>query len=334
MSNSKINIKLFLLDRYKSLKEVEEKILIKMYKEPLLIAKKDREQASTMTEQEKTFYYNWTEVKKEKITFVETESETIAKEILEAHAELEYPKLRKKDSQGMILPKKDRVQDTSIKVIFFEMEGSIYLLIFTSNEAHTDRVQKLIGQNLIKEVDEKYQIESDLFNWLFYRYSVFKGELSNELIVKNISGFTGNSIDEHNVFKSSSDQTSDLIVTKAFISNGEMLKNVTTRINNTEGEFVFSIDQNSNVSLFVRQSFIYFNSGDLDTTLPVYLYNVLIPAIKEIYIEHSKEFLGIEKKQFSVKIGLEVIQSIMKKNNIELEDIQTSISEKELTALR
>ncbi|EOS8059471.1 hypothetical protein DW614_RS13815 [Enterococcus hirae] len=334
MSNSKINIKLFLLDRYKSLKKVEEKILIKMYKEPLLIAKKDREQASTMTEQEKTFYYNWTEVKKEKITFVETESETIAKEILEAHAELEYPKLRKKDSQGMILPKKDRVQDTSIKVIFFEMEGSIYLLIFTSNEAHTDRVQKLIGQNLIKEVDEKYQIESDLFNWLFYRYSVFKGELSNELIVKNISGFTGNSIDEHNVFKSSSDQTSDLIVTKAFISNGEMLKNVTTRINNTEGEFVFSIDQNSNVSLFVRQSFIYFNSGDLDTTLPVYLYNVLIPAIKEIYIEHSKEFLGIEKKQFSVKIGLEVIQSIMKKNNIELEDIQTSISEKELTALR
>ncbi len=334
MSNSKINIKLFLLDRYKSLKEVEEKILIKMYKEPLLIAKKDREQASTMTEQEKTFYYNWTEVKKEKITFVETESETIAKEILEAHAELEYPKLRKKDSQGMILPKKDRVQETSIKVIFFEMEGSIYLLIFTSNEAHTDRVQKLIGQNLIKEVDEKYQIESDLFNWLFYRYSVFKGELSNELIVKNISGFTGNSIDEHNVFKSSSDQTSDLIVTKAFISNGEMLKNVTTRINNTEGEFVFSIDQNSNVSLFVRQSFIYFNSGDLDTTLPVYLYNVLIPAIKEIYIEHSKEFLGIEKKQFSVKIGLEVIQSIMKKNNIELEDIQTSISEKELTALR
>ena len=40
----------------------------------------------------------------------------------------------------------------------------------------------------------------------------------------NISGFIGNIGDEQNIFKGTSDQTSELIITKAFISNGETLK--------------------------------------------------------------------------------------------------------------
>ncbi|OOG28527.1 hypothetical protein BZK37_01020 [Enterococcus casseliflavus] len=197
----------------------------------------------------------------------------------------------------------------------------MYLLIFSSNETHIDRVQKLIGANLIKNVDKSYQIEPDFFNWLFYRYSLFNGELSEEFKVNNISGFIGNSVDEHNIFKSSSDQTSELIITKAFISNGEILKNVTVKITSTEGEFVFSIDDNSNISLFLNQSMMYFNSSNPELVIPVYLYSIMIPFTKEIYKEISKEFIDKDKKHFSVKIGLEVIQSIIDNNNIELSDI-------------
>ncbi|MGH1875068.1 hypothetical protein [Enterococcus casseliflavus] len=324
MASSKLTMKLFLLDKFTSLEEVKRKILNRTYSDPLLIAKRNAEQANTMPESEKYFYYKWDEGKTKLKTIVLSEKDNVSVEdkILESYAELEYPKKKKIDSQGMILPKKDRVNDTSIRVIFFEIECSIYILIFSSNESHIDRVQKLIGGNFIKRVDKKYQIEPDLFNWLFYKYSLFKGQLTEELTVNNISGFIGNSVDEHNIFKSSSDQTSELIITKAFISNGEILKNVTVRITSTEGEFVFSIDHISNVSLFVNQSMLYFNSSNQELVIPVYLYSVLIPLMKEIYKGSSKEFLDKEKKQFSVKIGLEVINSIIDNNNIDLSDIK------------
>lgn len=323
MASSKLTMRLFLLDKYTSLEEVKENILNRTYSDPLFIAKRNAEQAITMPDSEKYFYYNWDKekIKLESIVVSEKDDAIVENRILECFAELEYPKKKKIDSQGMILPKKDRVNDTLVRVVFFEIENSIYLLIFSSNETHIDRVQKLIGANLIKNVDKSYQIEPDFFNWLFYRYSLFNGELSEEFKVDNISGFIGNSVDEHNIFKSSSDQTSELIITKAFISNGEILKNVTVKITSTEGEFVFSIDDNSNISLFLNQSMMYFNSSNPELVIPVYLYSIMIPFTKEIYKEISKEFIDKDKKHFSVKIGLEVIQSIIDNNNIELSDI-------------
>lgn len=325
MASSKLTMKLFLLDKYTSLEEVKDNILNRTYSDPLFIAKRNTEQAKTMPDSEKNFYYNWDKekIKLESIVVSEKGDFFVENRILECFAELEYPKKKKIDSQGMILPKKDRVNETLVRVVFFEIENSIYLLIFSSNETHIDRVQKLIGANLIKDVDKKYQIEPDFFNWLFYRYSLFNGELSEEFKINNISGFIGNSVDEHNIFKSSSDQTSELIITKAFISNGEILKNVTVKITSAEGEFVFSIDHNSNVSLFMNQSMMYFNSSNPELVIPVYLYSILIPITKEIYKEISKEFVDKDKKHFSVKIGLEVIKSIMDNNNIELSDIDS-----------
>ncbi|WEG73502.1 hypothetical protein [Vagococcus intermedius] len=325
MASSKLIMRLFLLDKNTNLNEVKKTILDRSFSEPLFISKRDMEQAITMSVAEKNFYYTWDKdrIKLENIVLSEKENNAIEVQVLEAYADLEYPKRKKKNAQGMILPKKDRVNDATIRVIFFEVGGSIYLLIFSSNESHIDRVQKLIGQNIIKEVDKKYQIEPDLFNWLFYKYSLFKGELSAECKLNNISGFIGNSVDEHNIFKSSSDQTSELIITKAFISNGEILKNVTVRITSAEGEFVFSIDHKSNITLFLNQSMMYFNSSNLELVIPVYLYSVLIPYMQKTYKESSTNFLNKEKNKFSIKIGLEVINSIIDNNGILLEDIKS-----------
>ncbi|OTN78261.1 hypothetical protein [Enterococcus faecium] len=321
MSNSKQTMKLFLLDKIFNLNEVQETILTQNFKEKLFIARKDIEQENYMTEDEKHFYYTWdqSQTKIEKLLLTDNSDEVI---VIETYAVLEYPKRVKKDNAGNILPKKDRINDASIRVIFFEQEKNVYSLIFSSNEAHIDRVRKLIGKNYIKDVDEKYFMPPDLFNWLFYKFSVSKGLLTTNFTLNNISGFIGNSIDEHNIFKSSSDQTSDLIITKAFISNGEILKNITAKITTLEGEIVFSLDHNSNATLFITQSLMYFNSIDRTILAPIYLYKILIPTIKKTYKENSKKFLERDKKHFSAKIGLEVIKSIINNNDIDLKDIQ------------
>lgn len=324
MAISKLTMKVFLMDKFKNLSQVEKKILKRTYSEPLFIAKNNAEQANSMSESEKNFYYNWDKkrTKLENVILSEKDESVVESNVLEAYAELECPTKIKLDSHGRILPKKDRINIVYVRVVFFEIKGAVYLLIFSSNETYVDRVQKLIGSNLIKTVDKEYKIEPDLFNWLFYKYSLFKGKLTDELLIKNISGFIGNSVDEHNIFKGFSDQTSELIITKAFISNGEILKNVTVRIASTDGDFVFSIDHVSNISLFVNQSTIYFNSSNKEIVMSVYLYHILIPLVKEAYKKSSKEFLNKEKNQFSVKIGLEVIKSIVDRNSISLSEIE------------
>ncbi|MER2175831.1 MAG: hypothetical protein ABS911_14250 [Carnobacterium sp.] len=229
-------MKIFLLDRYSSVNDVKSNILKRKHQEELFIAKQDIKQAQVMAEKEKYFYYEWDNerTKTENIILSEAEDNIIESKVLETYAELEFPKKRKKDSSGNIFPEKDRVNDASIRVIFFENEKAVYFLVFSSNESHIDRVRKLIGESYIKDVDQRYHMAPDLFNWLFYKYSVSKGCLTEELALNNISGFIGNSIDEHNIFKCSSDQTSDLIITKAFISNGEILKNITAKVTSPE----------------------------------------------------------------------------------------------------
>nr|WP_055735589.1 hypothetical protein [Alkalicoccobacillus plakortidis] len=53
----------------------------------------------------------------------------------------------------------------------------------------------------------------------------------------------------------------------------------------------------------------------------IYLYSFLIPKLKSLYNYASTQFLAEEKKQFSVKIGLEVIESIIKHNQLNMNDV-------------
>ncbi|EXL33782.1 hypothetical protein BG78_15085 [Bacillus thuringiensis serovar israelensis] len=133
----------------------------------------------------------------------------------------------------------------------------------------------------------------------------------------------GNIGDEQNIFKGTSDQTSELIITKAFISNGETLKTITARLKNKDIDIVFTVDDKSNTQIYTNQSAVLklLEFQDNNTFFIIYLYSKLIPELKSLYNDASTQFLSEEKKQFSEKIGLEVIESIIKQNLITLEDI-------------
>lgn len=325
-------MKIFLLEDITTIEEVESKILNSNYKEKLFIAEKYLKMAEELSEEEKTLHYKWDMETKiiEDMLVSNIGGEATRKKTLEIISNLEYSKRTKRDAQGKLIPREERVGNVAVKVLFFKMEESIYCIIFSSNEIYINRAKKLIGESFIKSIDSRFELEADLFNWLFYKYKDNCGVLAQNLQINSITGFIGNSRDEHNIFKSVSDQTSDLTVTKAFISNGEQFRNVTVRIMTEEVQMVFSIDDISNVDLFLNLSQVNYNTSDEGRLLPVYLYTILIPMIKRVYNENAKQFLDIDKKQFLNKMGLEVIMSIMENSDISIKEINTQCVQPDL----
>ncbi|NTJ92630.1 hypothetical protein HQ630_08315 [Enterococcus faecium] len=146
----------------------------------------------------------------------------------------------------------------------------------------------------------------------------------------------GNITDEQNIFKGVSQQTSELIITKAFISNGETLKNVTARIRKeNEIDIVFGVDENSNTVIYLNQSenLALFENKDKATFLLVYLYGILIRKLKKIYLTKEKIFIEELEGDFSKKIGLEVIKSIINNNHITINELQKIFDEEIAHAL-
>lgn len=324
MTKSKVTCKLFKLTNINSLVDVKKNILNRKYTDPLKISTRDSKKAQSLSDEEMNFYFTWGEVSQPNdIKFCDINGIEERVEYFFVPADIEFTKRKKKDQNGNFLPKAKRVNYTQVMTYFFLMKNSVHLIICSPNEFHVDRVKKLVGTQYISKPDSDYEMPPDLFNWLFFKYTQYDGTLDDGIKLMNISGFIGNTGDEHNIFKGTSDQTSELIITKAFISNGETLKTITARLRNEDIDIVFTLDDMSNTHIFVNQS-LKLKLLEVENNEPffiIYLYSYLIPELKSLYNNSSKQFLSEEKKQFTVKIGLEVIESIINKNFLSLKDV-------------
>ncbi|WP_096271657.1 hypothetical protein [Paucisalibacillus globulus] len=326
MVKSKITCRLYKLKKVTSLDDVKKNILIRRYSDPLKVSLRDKKIAGTLSEEEKNFYFTWGDVSEQneirlEESIVDKQEESVA--YFFATANIEYTKRKKKDSNGNFLPKAERVNNAPIMTYFFCMNNSFHLIICSSNDIHVGRVKKLVGKDYIDKLDEGYEMPPDLFNWLFFKYTQNEGILDSRINLMNISGFIGNTGDEHNIFRGTSDQTSELIITKAFISNGETLRTITARLRNEDIDIVFTIDDMSNTQIFVNQStkLKLLEAENNNIFIIIYLYSYLIPKLKSLYNNASKQFLDKEKKQFSEKIGLEVIESIINHNSLSFKEV-------------
>lgn len=338
---SKLYSNIFLLDDIQNLSSLKD-VFTRIYNELMYHVKKDKDQVDKMEEKEKNFIYSWKEVaqiqeiKLPKIN--NTDASFLEDTILyqKADANLEYSKRKRKDSSGKFLPKSDRVNKVDVELLFFEKEEKVYVLIVSSNEYNIGRVKKLIGEENISSENPEYVLEPDIFNWLFYIYTERNAKLNDTTRLENISGFVGNVTDGANVFTGVSHQTTEMIATKAFISNGGELKKITLRVRDTDADITCRIDENSNSVIDCNASSklrVLDNTEDNHFFL-LYMYGYLIPKLKQLYMIESDNFISNENPKFSKKIGIDVIKSIIEKNNIVFEDLEPfllkTISEKDL----
>ena len=63
------------------------------------------------------------------------------------------------------------------------------------------------------------------------------------------------------------------------------------------------------------------NSEDVEYIIPIYVFFYLIPEIVRLYKIDERVFLSGAKTNFLSEIGIEVIKTIIAKNNISIDDI-------------
>ncbi len=321
-----------------------ENIFVRNYKDILPHVKKDEKQVDKLSDSEKYFIFSWKsigdiqEIDLPRVSEIDPENDstpdtlnnniTIKFQISTAH--IEYTKRKRKDENGNFLPKAERLNDSDVEVLFFELEKEVFALILSSNEQNIRRTRLLIGEENISRNNPKYLLNPDIFSWLIYMYTERNGELSGDLSLENISGFVGNVTDDANIFTGSSNQTTELIVTKAFISNGGELKKITLRLSDGDADITCMINERSTVILNCNLSskFRILDSLEKPVFLLLYLYGYLIIKIKLLYKLEAERFISEENPKFSKKIGIEVIKAIIEKNGIELVDIDDSFSER------
>lgn len=330
---SKIYSNIFLLNNINSLSSLD-KIFSRQHRELLNHVKKDENQVARMPDSEKYFVHSWEEigvVEEIKVPKMGINDDHVEEIILfqRAIANVEYTKRKKKNDHGNFLPKAERVNDLDVDLLFFEKDKKVYVLILTSNDYNIGRVKSLIGEQSTAFTNSEYSLEPDIFNWLFYVYTERDGTLNEDTKLENISGFVGNVTDDANVFTGASYQTTELIVTKAFISNGGELKKITLRVRDADADITCMVNENSSVVINSNLSskLRIMDNMDKSTFLLLYLYGYLILRLKHLYSNESDKFINEDNPKFSKKIGIDVIKSIVEKNNIMLKDFESFLSE-------
>lgn len=237
-------------------------------------------------------------------------------------------RLLKDKTTGELLPKEDRLNISKVDTIFIESQGAVYCIIATFDYYELKRVEKLIGFEFLEPIPARFQSESDLFQWLFYKYIKNEFELNEEITLDSITGFTGTVVSEENRFEGQSDQVAELIIAKAFITNGYPLTSIQLVLQTNEGfasfylgkldnpkELQITVQRLSNIGTLLE-------SIDAEISIPIYVYFYLIPKLVELYKVSEEEFTSGSKNKFLSEIGIEVIKTIMAKNDINIKDLK------------
>lgn len=323
----KINSNILLIKNINRLEDLMNTVYLNVYRDIIKHSQSDEKLIKGMSEEEKYYKYTWQAISEiDSINLPCADGSKSFNDIRfqVATAKIEYPKRQKKGLDGKFLPKLDRLNLIEVEVLFFENGNKVYCLILSSNYYSVMRTKKLIGNDILDKVGEPYHIDSEVFNWLFYLFTEKSGIVSDWIQIENIDGFIGNVTDDANIFTGTSKQTSELIVTKAFISNGGLLRKISIRLKTEEVDVVYTIDENSNVLIDCRLSIILslFENLKKERFLLLYLYGYLIVELNRLYQIKQSEFITMNNPLYSKKIGLEVIESIIKNNKIEISEVE------------
>lgn len=303
---------------FKTEQDIRDNILNKVQSQPLL----KKGIPEDISENEKNFFYRWINC---------TESNDLSSDDGEdisffvAVAECEYGKKRAfHKTTKVLLPKEDRLNISYVDTVFVKYKNAWYCVVSTFNENDLKRVKLLLGRNNIISNSEEFAVESEMFHWLFYKYLKEEYDLDAVTCLENISGFTGVVVNEENFFEGRSIQTAELIITKAFITHGYPLTSIQLILKSQyyyirfylselseEGELVITIQKNSSATVLM-------NNIAIEHVLPVYVFFNIVPKLVSLYKHDETKFINENKSSFLSEIGIEVIKSIMDKNDIEL----------------
>lgn len=307
---------------FTSISDVQERILKREHLEPLSV--KNIPEGADLNEV--NFKYEWhNSSEQEEITFENTDKKF---NYLKVTSYCEFSTRRVFDPvNGNLLPKIDRLNTALIEVLFVEIESEMYAVVFSSDFYDLRRVKKLIDENSLEPLTSVHNTHSDLFHWLFFKYIKEDYSLDKLINIDNINGFTGTVLNDEHMFEGRSSQTAELIITKAFITNGYPITSIKTDLQISDASINFYLNEvldGKELKIVVAKKSSITNilkNEEIEYLVPMYIFFYLIPTVINLYKSEEKEFLLNAKTDFSKEIGIEVIKTIMAKNNISAKEV-------------
>jgi len=314
-------------ENIENLEQVEDRILAISSITTISNVPEDRLQHLEQSERE--FVSMWRRagnISTEVLNFTLPNQETIRYLVREAYVETSRRKNNMFGENGELLPKEQRTIIETVQTIFFEANGRVYAILFTTNVTLINKVKKLFGDYLKElENDEEinitdYNIDPDLFYWLFYKHEEHNGLIEARFEVESIAGFIGNIADETHTVTGSSDVTPSLLVTKAFVSKYHPFKSldVLLKYHNYKLNFIF----NDSSECYIRSSCSIPNLRiDKKIASALIIYGFIIPHLYNLYSNDETWAEESTRLNFAKKIGKQVIKEIADFHALSLEDI-------------
>lgn len=298
----------------KSFQDITDEIMEQKYRESL---NSENEVQFDENDNETFFLSKWEN--NGKIETLDMKSRTI--NFRKAIAVCEYSKRKFRDDKNNLLPKAERMNIQTTDVLFVEYSSEVYVIIYSSDAYDIKRVKRIIKHFDFEPLGWNYEINDDLFTWLFYRYINKKNRIGSDICIKNITGFTGNMFSNENKVKEDSETTADLSITKTFIASKHNITSLKIEVTSSAAITSFHITSTSSCELKIRinrdsEPDLLFCPYDTDEIMSIYVYFYLIPEISEAYEKRKKDFEKKYKEQFLFDLGLDVIRRIMDVNGI------------------
>lgn len=310
---------------YKTMKDVEAKILNNRFKAQMKGKTFDENNPETY------FEYYWSDNISSSINLPTGNGASVSCRKIEACCEYSTRKIYEDNERTRLLPKEKRLKSQRTTVFFLEHQNMCFVAICSFDTYELLRVKKLIGFSNFEPLTQEYQITSELFMWLFYKYITKDAEISDSIEILKMTGFTGNVLSEENNFNGNGNSVTDLVITKAFLANNYQViaieidltvdetpvNFVINQVNNEENELRVMVLNGSGTSVLL-------NSADIEDLMPAYMLFVVIPKISESY-QNSCATFEKNKNKFHYDFAIEVIKNIMSKNRITKEKLMDEL---------
>ncbi|AQQ54757.1 hypothetical protein [Planococcus lenghuensis] len=314
-------------ENIENLEQVEENIL--SIHSTSTISNIPESQIEHLTQNEREFFSRWRksgEISTDILNFTLPNQQVIRYLVRETYVETSRRRSNMFDDRGEILPKAARVIVETVQTVFFELNERVYALLQTTNITSINKVKKLFGDYL-KELDSdeeisimNYQINPDLFYWLFYKHINHNGLIETMFEVESIAGFIGNIADETHTIRGNSDVTPTLLVTKAFVSKFHPFKSLDVLLKYRDYKLNFIFSDSS--ECFIRSSCSIPNARiDKQIASSLIIYAFIIPYLFHLFNEDEIWDQGVTKNNFAKEIGKQVIKEIADFHGLGTNDI-------------
>lgn len=246
------------------------------------------------------------------------------------NVERQHNQMWKNKNHTQLLPRESFVFTDFTDVLFINVDETVYVAIFTSDETRIDQIIQLIGSDNIEDTD---LLEDNFFAWMFWKYDRNNRQINSKIGLPAMNAFSGTiqRDDLQDMIIGRSPNITDLSVLKMHIARQFPLRSVGMELTERKNKLYFKVDVHNQIVVDTRKSKIV-SEGITDSVLVdlkeypliVYIYTYIIPLLNSLYEKEEPNFTE-QLNSYSKDLAKEIMLDLMGATGIKPQDLDKTL---------